>query len=179
MNCSERRQPGVAQPSAAEIAGCFNFLFGRSHRVEMIGGGGEPEYLPATDESPGYVRYRSNFAHSALHEAAHWCIAGARRRQQVDYGYWYQSPPRDETTQLAFVQAESRVQALESILTSAAGMVFRVSLDDVENLFRFEADFADAVATATAQWWRCGLPPRAEKLHRDLKQLSQRICQNG
>lgn len=166
MNCAE---PGP--PSAAEIAACFNRLFGQCHRVLMIGGGAEPEYLPATLTSPGYVRYRSDYAHSALHEAAHWCIAGARRRQQVDYGYWYQPPPRDESAQRAFARVEARVQALEAILTTAVGMVFQVSLDDVDNLLGFETDFTDSVCAERAAWLRRGLPPRAEKFRRELEQL--------
>ncbi len=166
MNCADS-----SLPSAVDIAACFNGLFGPCYRVRMIGGGPEPEYLPPTPTSPGYLRYRSDYAHSALHEAAHWCIAGARRRQQVDYGYWYQPPPREESAQRAFAQVEARVQGLEAILTEATGLVFQVSLDDVDNLFRFEADFADAVCTERAAWWDRGLPRRAEIFRRALEQL--------
>jgi len=174
MNCAERNQP-----SAAEIASCFNRLFGSGYRVAMVGGGCEPEYLPATEITPGCIRYRSDYAHSALHEAAHWCIAGTRRRQQVDYGYWYQPPPRDECSQRSFERVEARVQALESILTAAAGMVFRVSLDDVDNLFTCEAEFAEAVRLEQAQWRNRGLPPRAETFRRGLEQLSRQAVAGG
>jgi len=174
MNCAE---PG--HPDAAGIAACFNHLFGQCYRVQMIGGGAEPEYLPPTATTPGYVRYRSDYAHSALHEAAHWCVAGSRRRQQVDYGYWYQPPPRDESAQRAFARVEARVQALEAILTAAAGMVFQVSLDDVDNLCSFEADFTEAVSTERARWWLRGLPPRAEKLRCALAQLPRGVLSNG
>ena len=68
----------------------FNSLFRESHGTVLVKGGDEPVYLPACDRFP---HHRLVFAHgyfaSALHESAHWCIAGAQRRLLEDFGYWY------------------------------------------------------------------------------------------
>lgn len=161
-------------PGAGEIAGVFNSLFAQRYRVEMIGGAVDPDYLPPTPTTAGCIRYRSDYAHSAMHEAAHWCIAGPQRRRQVDYGYWYQAPPRDEQAQQAFAEVEARVQALEAIFTEAAGLLFRVSIDDVDNLLRFEADFTRAVEAQRLRWWQRGLPARAELFRVGLETLASR-----
>ncbi len=53
------------------------------------------------------------FYASALHEIAHWCIAGENRCQQVDYGYWYEPNGRSEERQFEFEKVEVKPQALE------------------------------------------------------------------
>jgi elongation factor P hydroxylase len=167
MNTNDR-DGCVTDSAAVMIAGRFNRIFGRSHRVRLIGGAIEPEYLPPTPKYSGSIRYRSNFAASALHEIAHWCIAGPGRRRLVDYGYWYQPPPRDPGAQRAFARVEAKVQALEAIFSQAAGLAFRVSIDDVENLLELESTFRDVVAREAVQWRQRGLPARAELFRRAL-----------
>jgi hypothetical protein len=147
--------------TAADIISCFNRLFSRSHNVELVGGASEPLYLPPTAQGPALIAFSHDYVNSALHEVAHWCIAGARRRRRRDYGYWYQPPPRDETQQQAFAAVEARVQALEAVFAQAAGLDFRVSIDDVENLTTFEPDFSRLVAREVERWRRSGLPERA------------------
>jgi elongation factor P hydroxylase len=68
----------------------FNQTFAESENTHLVKGQSEPIYLPANDQ----VNYhRIIFAHgffaSALHEIAHWCVAGQARRLLEDYGYWY------------------------------------------------------------------------------------------
>ena len=82
-----------------QIAGCFNARFGRCYQVRLIGGAQEPLYLPAAGVDRAIIRYTRDYARSALHELAHWCLAGVRRRGRVDYGYWYQPPPRSPDQQ--------------------------------------------------------------------------------
>lgn len=153
---------------AAAITACFNNLFSSSHEVLMTGGAPEPDYRPGDGRGPARIRFRSDFPHSALHEAAHWCLAGAQRRRLPDYGYWYQPPPRDPQAQDAFARVESRVQGLEAIFTEAAGLPFRVSVDDVDNLLEFEAVFARQVASARRHWLAVGLPARAQRFRQAL-----------
>jgi len=160
-------------PSAEEIAGRFNRLFARSHRVHLVGGGAEPVYLPASTDSFGLIRYTCDYPNSALHEVAHWCIAGARRRQLVDYGYWYQPPPRTLQQQRAFLRVEARVQALESIFADACNSVFNVSIDDVDNLSGFEDLLAHRVCLERRRWCSAGIPPRAEAFRRVLLSLRE------
>lgn len=118
--------------SDAQIAGCFNRTLGRRHGVRLIGGALEPLYEPGSDSAFATIRYTRDYPASALHELAHWCIAGPRRRKLPDYGYWYQPPPRTDAQQSAFFRVEVPVQALEARLASAAGLPFRVSVDDLD-----------------------------------------------
>ena len=131
-----------------DIANCFNQAFLDAYHTRMVGGAAEPLYLPATAEQPAQLFYREDFAASALHEAAHWCIAGARRRTQVDFGYAYQPPPRSAQQQQRFFALEVRTQALESLFASAAGVRFQPSAD---NLGSDIAPFAAQVEAALPQ----------------------------
>lgn len=116
--------------NAAEITTVFNQCFLASHRTRMCGAASEPMYVPARQTSPAQLHFRDDYAASALHEAAHWCLAGNRRRQIEDFGYRYIAPPRTRGSREAFFRFERRPQALESFFAHAAGISFRVSVDD-------------------------------------------------
>jgi elongation factor P hydroxylase len=164
----------VAEPSDLELATCFNRTFACSQHTVLVGGASAPYYLPAAAPHRSIIRYRENFAASALHEAAHWCMAGKRRRVQRDFGYWYIPSPRTAAESAAFLSAECPVQALEKIFSEAAGIRFRVSLDDLDlelssRRERFEAE----VAARAAAWWNDGLPRRAQLFVENLRQCFQ------
>ena len=152
---------------ATDLIRLFNGLFARRYRCRLVRGGDEPLYLPAQDAN-GY--HQLQFAHSyfasALHEIAHWCIAGARRRQQVDFGYWYQ-PRRDAQQQAEFETMETAPQALEWIFSDAAGFNYRPSVDNLE-LRPDPSAFLDQVAEAKTRWLTNGLPARAIEFRRAL-----------
>ena len=114
----------------ATIEKAFAQSLGVQHPVRLIGGFEEPLYLPATDSRAAEIRFRSDYPSSALHEVAHWCLAGARRRALEDYGYWYEAD-RDAKAQHAFESVEARPQALEWVFSRAVGCVFRVSADNL------------------------------------------------
>ena len=97
--------------------------------VELLGGASEPLYVPATADTPARLYYREDYAASALHEVAHWCIAGAQRRQLEDFGYHYIEPPRTTAQQRAFFACELRTQALECLFARSAQIEFHVSAD--------------------------------------------------
>jgi elongation factor P hydroxylase len=158
--------------SAAKIAARFNDLFTGPYNVRMSGGAAEPEYQPACRDAPAQIRYRSDFPHSALHEAAHWCIAGPQRRTLSDYGYWYQPPPRGRQAQQAFARVEAKVQGLEAIFAQAVALPFRVSIDDVDNLLNFEAEFSEVVEVERRCWRARGLPARAKAFEAALIDLA-------
>ena len=118
-----------------QIAILFNQLFHRAYNTQLIGGGDEPEYLPA-DDRVNYHRiiYTQDYSASALHEVAHWCIAGEQRRLRHDYGYWYIPDGRNQQQQENFEWVESKSQALEWIFAKACGHEFTVSVDNLENI---------------------------------------------
>ena len=78
----------------------FNQRFANEFNTRLVKGEDEPLYSPAS-ESCDY--HQIIFAHgyyaSALHEIAHWCIAGEERRLLEDFGYWYQPDGRNEQEQ--------------------------------------------------------------------------------
>lgn len=142
---------------AHEIARRFNRAVGRRHGTVLLGGASEPLYLPAVGERPAEIHFTRDYAQSALHELAHWCVAGRERRALPDYGYWYQPPPRDAAARERFFAVETRVQGLELLLAQAAGVRFHVSVDDPGS---DPGDFADHVQRAARGWLARGLLPR-------------------
>jgi elongation factor P hydroxylase len=161
----------MPEPTDRDIACCFNATFARSHHTVLVGGAMAPFYMPARPPHRSIIRYRENFVASALHEAAHWCMAGKSRLGRPDFGYWYVPAPRNPEQARAFLDAECPVQALESVFADAAGLPFRVSLDDLDlELSPRRNTFAAEVA-ARAQWWcEHGLPRRAAYFVERLKQ---------
>ncbi len=140
----------------------FNDLFAVCENTILEGGGVEPQYLPSP--GPGYacrIIYREDFAASALHEIAHWCIASGRRRQLTDYGYWYY-PARDFRQQAQFERVEARPQALECLFSEACGLSFSPSADNLAVHERDDTAFAAAIEVEVLRL-RQKLPPRAQR----------------
>ncbi|MGE0623105.1 MAG: elongation factor P hydroxylase [Pseudomonadales bacterium] len=169
MSASE----GLPVLTDRQIAGCFNRSLGRQHRVRLIGGAAEPLYLPG-EGGFATIRYTRDYPASALHELAHWCIAGRDRRRRVDYGYWYLPPPRTAASQAAFGRVEVPVQALESRLARACGLSFRVSIDDLDAPPDGASGFAEAVRLA-AEAPEERLPCRARALLAELSRFRRRL----
>jgi len=144
--------------NADEIIEVFEASF---RATRLRGGYEEPFYSPASETQPATIRFKEDFAASALHEVAHWCIAGRHRRMLPDFGYWYE-PERDGETQTRFETVEAPPQALEWIFSVAAARSFRVSFDN----FDLPADRRDAFRRRVHRTVRdrlaAGLPVRAQ-----------------
>jgi len=140
----------------------FDECFLASHNTRLQGGGAEPLYRPADGDCAIHrIVYRADYFASALHEIAHWCIAGIERRQQIDYGYWYCPDGRDSAAQRAFEAVEARPQALEWIFATAAGHPFWISLDNLGNEPVNSTRFCHRIVAAARDYCRAGLPSRA------------------
>ena len=157
----------------------FARCFEASTQTVLVGGGAEPLYIPspAPDESPHRVEYREDFVASALHEVAHWCLAGAARRRLDDYGYWYEPDGRDAEQQRAFEQAEAKPQALEWIFSEAFGHPFVLSADNLDGGAGPSDSFAAAVEREKKTFEHVGLPPRAAAFRSALE--VERLCRSG
>jgi elongation factor P hydroxylase len=111
---------------------------------------------------------RDYFA-SALHEVAHWCIAGEERRAKVDYDYWYAPDGRNAQQQACFEQAELKPQALEWAFSLACNKPFKVSNDNLALSNLDSSRFTQAVEAQLLSYLERGLPPRAgrfmQRLH--------------
>lgn len=156
----------TVQYDAADIVALFAQAVGLTYRTRLLPGGDEPLYRPASQPDGWHeIIFRHDYFQSALHEIAHWCVAGQARRQCVDFGYWYEPDGRNSAQQATFERVEARPQAVEWVLSAACGKAFYVSLDnlgsedplDEESLWR-------AVHGEVLRCLGGSLPPRAQIL---------------
>ena len=93
----------VPQFDSRRLEFVFNQCFAATEHTQLRGGAEEPLYQPASGAGGMHLLfYREDYFASALHEIAHWCIAGSARRRMVDFGYWYAPDGRDAQQQAAF-----------------------------------------------------------------------------
>ena len=163
-------EKGGAQIANAEIdndvptlISLFNSTF-EDYNTRLVLGDDEPIYIPAGDDT-GYhqIVFAHGYFSSALHEIAHWCIAGEKRRQLEDYGYWYCPDGRDEAQQADFEKVEIKPQAIEWAFTEAAGRKFQVSTDNLNGAEPDREGFTRNVAAQRAHYNEHGFPPRAKR----------------
>ncbi len=150
----------------SDIITIFNNTFFESFNTKLELGKDEPIYLPADNMVPHHrIVFARGFYASALHEIAHWCVAGAERRLLEDFGYWYEPDGRTEAVQSEFEKVEIRPQAYEWILAMSAGFPFTVSCDNLHG--DFEPDrlaFMHKVHKEVMGILESGLPPRVKML---------------
>ncbi|EDY87464.1 transporting ATPase [gamma proteobacterium HTCC5015] len=155
----------VTDSLALQLIQHFADCFEQSERTQLVGGAEEPLYWPADHQYPYHrIFFNRDYPASALHEIAHWCIAGPKRRLQVDYGYWYEPDGRSTEMQTQFERVEVRPQAIEKLFSQACGLPFSVSVDNLNSQQLLSTKrFSQAVDT-TAQAFATQpdtLPPRA------------------
>lgn len=146
-----------------DVIALFDGLFQGPFGTRLVRGGEEPLYLPADTACRWHrVVFARGFYASALHEISHWCIAGARRRELEDYGYWYLPDGRDAAEQQDFEAVEVAPQALELLFSRACGLRFHVSVDNLGGEVAVDRDaFRARVEARAARYAREGLPARA------------------
>lgn len=147
----------------------FNGLFSQTEQTLLIGGGEEPIYLPKEASFSSHrIVFKKDYYASALHEVAHWCIAGKQRRLLVDYGYWYHPDGRNAEQQQLFQRVEAKTQALEWIFSTAAHFKFHLSRDNLSGDPSQEDGFAQHVYQQAQSYLKQGMPDRAEQFKRKL-----------
>lgn len=150
----------------------FNQCFASTYNTQLVKGGDEPIYLPADEHRSYHALYFAHgFFRSALHECAHWLIAGEERRQLVDFGYWYIPDGRNAEQQTLFQQVEVKPQALEWILTKATGHSFRVSVDNLNGAELDTDAFKHHVFHQVQEYCEKGLSERAALFRNALTQF--------
>ena len=151
---------------SVDLETLFKQCFYKDYQTLLIGGADEPLYRPAISaDKPHCLFYRADYFASALHEIAHWCIAGVERRQQEDWGYWYCPDGRSPEQQRDFESVEVKPQALEWLFSLAAGAPFRISSDNLlGSCARAEEGdaFSNAVAAQVQSYRQGALPSRAQ-----------------
>lgn len=167
-----------------DIIQLFDGCFLSSFNTRLVKGNDEPIYLPAgaTDigiEAQDYAQvvFAHGYYASALHEIAHWCLAGEKRRLQVDFGYWYCPDGRTAEQQAKFQQVEIKPQAIEWGLCIAAGFEFNVSCDNLSgDEFGQQPDhraFRKQVHDQVKVYLANGFPARANTLMQALSKFYQ------
>lgn len=148
----------------------FNECFFKKYNTRLVKGEDEPLYLPANENRPhNELFFAHGFFASALHESAHWLIAGPERRKQIDFGYWYVPDGRTEDQQAQFLKAEVKPQALECILSAACNYRFQISIDNLNGEESDISAFKLAVHEQVKKYCENGLPPRAETFQKALR----------
>ncbi len=149
---------------AEDLVTIFNSCFRDNYNTELIFGEDEPLYMPA--QHPGDVHkvlFANGFFASALHEIAHWCIAGKARRLLEDYGYWYQPDGRNSAQQREFEKVEVKPQALEWAFSLAANFNFQISVDNLAGDPGDCSAFKAKVYAQLVDYHTNGFPVRAQQ----------------
>lgn len=147
----------------------FNGCFVSTYNTQLVKGDDEPIYLPADgDRSYHAIYFAHGYFSSALHECAHWMIAGEARRQLVDFGYWYVPDGRTAEQQQVFQQVEIKPQALEWVFSKASHHPFRVSIDNLHGEETDTTAFKQAVYEQVLTYCAKGLSLRAQMFRQAL-----------
>lgn len=147
-----------------DLINLFEISFADEYNTKLVKGEDEPVYLPANAQCPYHALYFAHgFFSSALHECAHWLIAGEERRKRVDFGYWYMPDGRNEEQQALFNCVEVKPQALEWILSKACGYKFHISIDNLNGAQSDTALFKQSVYDQAIYYCTQGLSQRAKK----------------
>ena len=147
-------------PHAHTLEQVFASCFQKRNNTRLLGGFDEPLYQPAQNcGDTNIICYREDFFASALHEVAHWCIAGDDRRKLLDFGYWYTPDGQTQQQQTAFEDVEYQPQALEWFFAKACAYRFRVSTDNLSGARPLGDKCFEQRVLAQAQQWRTkGIP---------------------
>lgn len=147
-----------------ELITLFEQTFFSQYQTKLVKGEAEPVYFPA-DQNCNYhqVVFAHGYYSSALHEIAHWCVAGQDRRLLEDYGYWYLPDGRDHVQQSQFQQVEVKPQALEWAFCVAANKSFNVSADNLNGCEADATGFRLSVYQQVKTYLQEGFPERAQQ----------------
>ena len=158
-----KSSPVMPAHRAEDLISLFNALFVAEYQTELVCCENEPIYRPADQQHPYHrIIFAHGFFASALHEIAHWCVAGKQRRQLEDFGYWYEPDGRSAERQAEFEKVEVKPQALEWIFSQSAGFRFHFSADNLALNNQPSESFKKAVYQQVQTYLRSGLPKRAQ-----------------
>ncbi|WP_286262663.1 elongation factor P hydroxylase [Thalassotalea atypica] len=157
-----------------DIITIFNRTFFKDYNTKLIRGDDEPIYLPSSNDCNYHqIIFAHGYYASALHEIAHWCVAGKERRLLEDFGYWYEPDGRSAEQQKAFEQVEIKPQAIEWALCAAANKKFDVSVDNLNGVGSDRLAFKAAVYRQLQIYLAQGFPARVVQLMSALSDFYQ------
>jgi|OM-RGC.v1.017041833 hypothetical protein len=149
---------------ANDLVELFNYCFAQTQNTILVGDSEEPIYKPSNDACQyAQVIFTRDYFSSALHEIAHWCLAGTQRRTQIDYGYWYLPDGRDPHQQTQFEAVEVKPQAVEYAFSLASNITFRVSIDNLQGGQTSSEKFERAVEQQLVRFIQSGFNTRTQQ----------------
>ncbi|MTI12582.1 elongation factor P hydroxylase [Sansalvadorimonas verongulae] len=160
--------PSTASHQAEALIPLFRQCFYSDYNTILTGNATEPLYTPPQGDEPARIYFTRDYFASALHEIAHWCIAGEHRRTLEDYGYWYEPDGRTAEQQMLFETVEVEPQAIEWIFTLCCNRRFRVSADNLNNGMGASDQFKENVYRKAIDYLEHGLPERPQHFARAL-----------
>lgn len=144
----------------------LNNQFLNHYHTEIRGGYSEPFYKASVARQKALIQFSHDYIRSALHELAHWCVAGKVRREHDDFGYWYAPDGRSQQQQNEFFQVEIKPQALEWAFSIVAGVRFEASMDNLNNSVAGADDFEKNVLNQLECFLEKGFSNRADQIIR-------------
>lgn len=148
----------------SDFTALINQHYLHAYGTVLMGGFPEPFYQPSQQNEPAQIQFTRDYFRSALHELAHWCVAGEERRKLDDYGYWYAPDGRNQQQQELFFSCEIVPQAFEWALSIVCGIKFDVSVDNLDNATSGADDFERQVRKRLELYLETGFPARTEAL---------------
>lgn len=148
----------------SEFTKLINTRYLHQFNTLLMGGFDEPLYLPGQEHNPAVIRFTKDYYRSALHELAHWCVAGKERRKLEDYGYWYVPDGRNQQQQNEFYDCEIKPQAIEWAFSIVCGIKFDVSVDNINKDVSGDQSFRKAVRSQLITCLNDSFPCRANEL---------------
>jgi elongation factor P hydroxylase len=139
----------------------FHQQFYHSEKTSLQFGAKEPFYQAPSDDNHAIIFTRELYFSSALHEIAHWCLAGKNRRKLDDFGYWYIPDGRNKAQQLEFERVEVKPQAIECLFSWASQHSFYFSADNLNEKNSISFAFKKAIKHQIKEYSKKGLPLRA------------------
>ncbi len=165
----------VEREKVERLISVFNSTFYASDNTLLVLGADEPIYLPADkDHDHHRVIFAHGFFSSALHEISHWLVAGKGRRHLEDYGYWYKPDGRSAAEQQEFEKVEVKPQAIEWILSVAAGHRFNFSADNLTGEAGVSAAFKQRVLQQAVSYLNEQRPANLSRLLAELSKSFNR-----
>ncbi len=159
--------------SLPDLIRALNTRYLNQFKTRLVGGFAEPFYQAARGEKWAQIQFREDFYRSALHELAHWCVAGKKRRLCDDYGYWYAEDGRNQRQQDEFFKVEIKPQAIEWAFATTCAVEFAVSVDNLHTDVSGVETFKQNVAKQLREYQQHGFPKRCQAILALLHHLRQ------
>lgn len=135
-----------------------------TYRTHLEGGHVEPFYKAPQESEIAVIQFTRDHYSSALHELAHWCIAGSERLKKDDFGYWYNPDGRSTEQQSQFFKVEIKPQAIEWAFSVVCQIEFNFSCDNLSGDSDVPDFFKNDVVYQIQRYLDHGFPPRAQRL---------------